>query len=828
MKRLTTCCIAFGVTFTAFAVSLFAYSFGSVPLDDAKNAANSINKECRRRAPSPKQLIAYMLAPTWWETTYQIPSVASTQSPSPMTLSRGDSGDKLFPPGQSSPGARYHRVFWHTGIGAWQLDDYGLGTRMGPEKFDAQSSANRVAEAIWDAHCDGRNVFDPWVACRKRGSCVQTSNEIRGRIEELVKRDPTVERAGGAEPRACRIAGWPSTFPCLYIDPSKAQGFTGWTQGPNAALPLALPFYVLTLEEGKQEYEVRYWLAEKAGIDRDFQATRSYGVRAKDGLEWIDNPRTLCDVTEQLGSCGEQSGLSQFRSDGTTAIPAGGVSDESTVKFKGFVSDPRGQQVRLEIELRRLSEYGGGFTGESTQASALGTSGRVAEIVAYGLINGQYHWRARAVNAAGARSPWLSFGGNSDSANDVTVSVGGACSPSVVFAEGVLKATSCNGQAQIFDQSALNIGETSASLKADINPNGNTTAAFFEYGISVASLRNTPSQAVGSDSVIREVRQFVTGLTCDTTFQFRTVATNAAGKTEGTFQTFMTTACPPVGAPPQVTTQPAIEFGPTSANLKASINPNGNSTDAFFEYGVTSSLFTSTGAEQIGSATVILGFSQFLTGLTCDTLYYYRAVAANAFGRQDGAFLTFKTTPCLEHNCYLLSLLRDPVEGGDSPLASPVSSADCPPGRYHPSEQIAVTATPASGWSVRGWTGTLDDASTSLTNTISMPPLDYVARVYYRPPCERSFAAPSGDVWKKGELHTIKWFWGGCGETVRVELLKGGDFYDTIAILPATVESYTWTPSLSYANASNYQIKVVHASDPSILTLTHFFTLIDP
>lgn len=839
MKGIITCSLLAIILLVSAPSSILAYRFGSDPLNDVIDAAYSRHNLCQSpsgRSLSPKQLIAYMLAPTWWEVAYEVPSISSVNVPSPMTLSRGDPGERYFPPGQSSPRARYHRVFWHTGIGAWQLDDTGMGMDMGPQKFDTFNSANKVAEEISRRYCDRRNVFGPWVACRDTPSrCERTAREIYGRIEDLVERDSSVDRIGGVEPHACRFAGLPATLSCLYVDPLNAQGYTGevdgnpygWISYPNAALPLAAPFYVFTLEEDGDRYEIRYWLAEKTGFDRDFAAKRSYRVSARDGLVWIDNPRMLCDVTEGVGSCSEQLGLSQFRSDGTTAIPVGGLTDERTVKLRGFVSDPRRQQVRLEIELRRLSEYNGGFTGERTQESPFELSGRVAEVSVHGLINGRYHWRARTVNTAGETSPWRSFGRNSENAKDFTVQVG-TCGASGTFASDAFNVAQCGGVAQITGQSVIDVSATNSVLKANINPNGSAATAYFEYGTSAASLAMTPFQAIGSDFVVREVSQPIAGLVCDTTYQFRAVAINGTGRSESGFQTFRTGACPPFGAPPQVTTQPAIEIGPTSANLKASINPNGAGTRAFFEYGVSTESLTSTGPEEIGSAIAVQPFFQFLTGLICNTSYYYRAVAVNPLGRRDDIFLTFETAQCPQQTCFFLNLQHHPAEGGEMPLAFPSNSVGCTAGRYNPGEQIQVTARPATGWTVRGWTGTLEE-SDSLTNTVSMSSYDPLVTAYYRPPCERSFEEPrGGEIWKKGEPHTLKWSWGGCSQTVRIELFKEGEFYADISTTAANARTYTWTPALWHVNASNYQIKIVDASDPSLLILTHHFTLTDP
>jgi hypothetical protein len=53
--------------------------------------------------------------------------------------------------------------------------------------------------------------------------------------------------------------------------------------------------------------------------------------------------------------------LSQFKSDGKTKIPIGSRTDEHNVILKGKVNDPDGNKAKLEVELRRLDEYGGQF-----------------------------------------------------------------------------------------------------------------------------------------------------------------------------------------------------------------------------------------------------------------------------------------------------------------------------------------------------------------------------------------------------------------------------------------------------------------------------------
>jgi|GEM_PF-5320581 len=111
---------------------------------------------------------------------------------------------------------------------------------------------------------------------------------------------------------------------------------------------------------------------------------------------------------------GQPIELSQFKSDATTPITVGGATAERTVVFSARVSDPDGDKVRLQVELRRTDEYGGVFD-ENQGGLKLGdlvTNGSIATASAIELIDGSYHWRARAVDEKGNAGEWVEFGGN--------------------------------------------------------------------------------------------------------------------------------------------------------------------------------------------------------------------------------------------------------------------------------------------------------------------------------------------------------------------------------------------------------------------------------
>jgi TolB protein len=79
--------------------------------------------------------------------------------------------------------------------------------------------------------------------------------------------------------------------------------------------------------------------------------------------------------------------------------------------------------------------------------------------------------------------------------------------------------------------------------------------------------------------------------------------------------------------------------------------------------------------------------------------------------------------------CYTLA--RSHTGQGSDPTASPDRSADCDMGRYVAGEVLSLTATPAVGWRVAGWSGTNDDAATTMTNTVTMPTTDHEVQVTY-------------------------------------------------------------------------------------------------
>ncbi|WP_129668026.1 hypothetical protein [Phytoactinopolyspora endophytica] len=268
--------------------------FGAEPLgyveDAATNAASSASCSISDEAAT-----ALVIAMTW-------PEVApSGAPPSPMTLSRYD-----IQPALGDPESRASGLWFHPGIGMWQLDSAGLGTDFtAAEAMDSQYAAERMAPFIVNKYCTSLNggatpsaarahAWTDWVACRE-GACEDTYQRALAGVTPV----EGVDRFGGAEERRCSYQGM--EHDCVFVDPANAQGSAWWAAPGGGRSPVASPFYVIRLD-GSTTTELRYWLAEDSGAGTDVEASRPFGVNARNGLTWSTGSG-LCDLNEDRGDC---------------------------------------------------------------------------------------------------------------------------------------------------------------------------------------------------------------------------------------------------------------------------------------------------------------------------------------------------------------------------------------------------------------------------------------------------------------------------------------------------------------------------------------------
>jgi len=184
---------------------------------------------------------------------------------------------------------------------------------------------------------------------------------------------------------------------------------------------------------------------------------------------------------------------------------------------------------------------------------------------------------------------------------------------------------------------ASSVTSSSADMNGSVNPNGATTSAYFQYGPTTNYGYSTGS-ATGITST-ESVYSTWSGLSPNTTYHYRIVASNSGGTTYGNDMPFTTSTAQ---AAPTATTLAATSITSSSATLNASVNPNGAATTVYFQWGTTTSYGSSSTPGSIGTQSFTLNYP--ISGLSPNTLYHFLIVAYNSGGTNYGSDLTFTTS----------------------------------------------------------------------------------------------------------------------------------------------------------------------------------------
>ena len=216
----------------------------------------------------------------------------------------------------------------------------------------------------------------------------------------------------------------------------------------------------------------------------------------------------------------------------------------------------------------------------------------------------------------------------------------------------VYVADSLTDQVSVFEAVVLpsiNVGSVSEESPKSVTLNGTVTAdggpvtsCEFEYGTStsygqVAACE--PALPSGSGPVAVSAR--LTGLVPEATYHYRLVATNANGGRPSPDEQFTTG--------PGLDSVSVSDVSATSATLQASIDPNGDDTHYYFQYGLSTTYSADAPLAppgvDLGSSAGEQPVSLHVQGLEPGMDYHYRIVAV-----QDGEFFpsadrTFKTQP---------------------------------------------------------------------------------------------------------------------------------------------------------------------------------------
>ena len=143
-------------------------------------------------------------------------------------------------------------------------------------------------------------------------------------------------------------------------------------------------------------------------------------------------------------------------------------------------------------------------------------------------------------------------------------------------------------------EAATNVARNSATLNASFNGDGEDTHYYFEWGTTTSYGNDTaasPGTDAGSPSGPQPLSFELTGLTVETTYHYRIVASNSAGTSYGADQIFETLA-----AVEGLSTDPATNVTASTATFNATYTGIGEDIHYYFEYGPNANYGSKTAA----------------------------------------------------------------------------------------------------------------------------------------------------------------------------------------------------------------------------------------
>jgi hypothetical protein len=184
---------------------------------------------------------------------------------------------------------------------------------------------------------------------------------------------------------------------------------------------------------------------------------------------------------------------------------------------------------------------------------------------------------------------------------------------------------------------ATDTSVTAATLNGEVAPEplggGNVIECHFEVGTDTSYGTPVPCDQTMPLGGPTTVSADVSGLSAETTYHYRLVASNSIDANGGKDETFTTHAVK------EVSTDPATDLTTRSAVLNASFDPANEATHYYFEWGPDSSYGNVTSTPpgpEVPASSGTVHVSAPIEGLSSYATYHFRVVASNGIGTSYG------------------------------------------------------------------------------------------------------------------------------------------------------------------------------------------------
>jgi len=194
---------------------------------------------------------------------------------------------------------------------------------------------------------------------------------------------------------------------------------------------------------------------------------------------------------------------------------------------------------------------------------------------------------------------------------------------------------------QVTTGGASAIKKNSATVAATVNPGGQQTVFYIQYGPTTAYGLQSATKSAGAGTKNVATKTGLTKLVQATVYHYRVVASNNGGTAVGKDRTFKT-AGPPL-APPGVFTGGTLQRTLNSAMLTGVIASPKSAATYRFQFGLTPAYGTESAPFTLPAQPFPQPVSFALTGLAPHTIYHYRLAASNKDGLTVGLDQLFIT-----------------------------------------------------------------------------------------------------------------------------------------------------------------------------------------